>query len=389
MVTDPNLKPSPDFTKIRPEDCELTGMWAGVSEETYFRLPGYNKSRLYTLVKGTANKFKWETENPDRVASKAMKLGTAAHVAVLEPARFPELYARSPDPPCENSNGELKWDRRLKAHRQAWIDAQLAAGGRELLKPDDFDAATGIAKAVHGHVYAHDYITNGFTEVAVQWRDAETALLCKARLDLWVPSARFFLDIKTCLCANFDIFGRDAYKYGYHMQMAQYQEGVKAVSGYPPDEIQDPRMLAIENKPPFDLLLYYWPPDKLELGRYALHNIALPKLMTSLASGVWPGYPDGEHEVVLPQWAGHEISKDTDTSLVASEPCIYGEGIGKGAKRMCEACNKVIFEPGQKIWHLKWREQIEGGGAKDFDQFVCLHCGPAQAGDDEDDTLAL
>jgi exodeoxyribonuclease VIII len=383
------LTPPPDFAKIKPEECEEIGMWAGIPEDVYRRLPGLNKSRLNTLVTKTAKRFFWETQHPDKVTTRTMELGTAAHFAVLEPDRFPKLYMRSPDPPCENSKGELRWDRRLKVHAAAWTQAQLAAGGRELLNAEEYDMATGIAASCQEHQYMRDYVANGIPEVSIQWRDLETSLLFKGRLDLWVPSGRFFLDIKTTKCANFDPFGRDAYKMGYHMQMDMYQEGVKAVSGYPPEEIQDPRMLAVENVPPYDLILYYWPPERLELGRYAFHDIALAKLIPCLASGRWPGYPDGEHEIVLPAWAGHEIAKDTDTSLVASEPCLYGEGVGKAAKRICEACNKVIFERGQKIWHLRWRETIESGGARDYDQFVCLRCGPGHEEDEEDEVLAL
>jgi exodeoxyribonuclease VIII len=363
-------------------------LWAGVPEDIYRQWPGWNKSRLNTLVTRTARRFKWECEHPDKVMGRAAELGTAAHFSVLEPERFPKLYMRSPDPPSGD-----KWDRRTKEHKQAWIDAQLAAGDRELLAPDEWDMAMGIAASCHDHGYIHDHIVNGTPEVSIQWRDPETSMLLKGRLDLWDHFARCFMDIKTTRCANISPFSKQSYQLGYHLQMYMYQEGIKAVSGYPPAEITWPRIAAIEKDPPYDVYLFTMEADQLEQGRYAFRDIVLPKLTPCLASGHWPGYPGGEIELPLPPWAGHEIVVDADTRLAGSEPAIFGEGAAVHAKPICETCSLVIFKKGQKIWRNTWQDVTPDGNGKTWDRWVCLHCARQDEGEpgaeNEDDILAL
>lgn len=166
--------------------------------------------------------------NPNRETdtdpTDAQIVGTAYHVARLEPERFHDTYARQPDPadypealmtataigealaelglPKKKAGeGVLEQARRLHAagyDGEIWHlvmdDWSEQAGDRIALKAKTFDEIDRDMNALRGNEELLPFITGGQSEVSVFWTD-ELGVRWKARFDYLKP--RHVIDLKT------------------------------------------------------------------------------------------------------------------------------------------------------------------------------------------------
>jgi len=137
-------------------------------------------------------------------------------------------------------------------------------------------------------------------EVSAVWRDKETGVQCKARIDrLTVLSGwSMVADVKTSKSAMRQSFSKDLYFYQYHQQAAMYLDGCDALAPHPRKYV----FIVIEKVPPYPVAVLELEQDAIDLGRdeYKKH---LATYAECLASGHWPGYDDGISYVSLPTWA--------------------------------------------------------------------------------------
>lgn len=293
--------------KISPETVDgaenftETGMFEGVPFEVYTRWPGLRKTRLWTCYEKTAAHYRYEIDHPDDRDSQALMIGRASHVAILEPDAFEKRYIPPPKPPVGAT-----WDKRIPAHRDAWNEwvAKIRARGLTELKQEDWDRCRYMRDAVHAHPAAKMLLAEGRPEVSIQWRDEGSDLLLKARLDLWIESGGVLADLKSARCAAPRRFGSAAYNYGYPFQMSLYWAGAKQVSGV---EMGMPVLIAFEKEPPWAVACYELDGPAMEIGR-AQYQSVLNTIVRCKETGVWPGYDEGLMELVLPGYAGHELS---------------------------------------------------------------------------------
>src|SRR5690606_26208052 len=120
----------------------------------------------------------------------AMRLGTLAHLAILEPERWEAEMIVAP-----------AVDRRTKSGKEAWAAFLTEAAGKEIVSAEDAALVESIAAAVRSHRGARVLLQGAATEVSLYWRDAHTGVLCKGRMD---ASARHdvIVDLKTCQDAS-------------------------------------------------------------------------------------------------------------------------------------------------------------------------------------------
>jgi hypothetical protein len=278
-----------------------TGMWEGLTYEQYDKLKGLRKTYLWVLVGGTPAEYRWKLAHPE--TTPAMELGKAVHDAVLCPDLFTAHYIGPPEAP--DCPGVLpgKWDLRRKIHKEAWAKFEAGCGEQILMKKkNDWDACLGMRAAVMRHRTAKLLIENAATEVTMQWRDLQTNLLLKARLDIWIDNSDLS-DLKSASRGSVTGFGYDAYKYGYPFQLAMYSDGVKAVVGTLPAHCS---LIAVESHEPYLVAVYDVEDDVLELGR-SQYRQALATVLECERTGEWPGYSQDPMPLVLPSWAGMEL----------------------------------------------------------------------------------
>lgn len=247
-----------------------------------------SKSAL-DLVHHSLSKYKaWIDGALDEERSEAFDLGTAFHMALLEPEWFASTYAVAPD------FGDLRF-KENKAKREKWRSENE---GKKALDADHDRHIRGMIASVRAHRLASKILSDGIPEVTVRWRDEETGLECKTRTDYLVKRLEMAADLKTAEDATFEGFRRAVARYRYHVTDALYRKGFGAI-GAP---VRHYVFVVVEKKPPYDVATYALDEAAIAMG----HDHAL-RDMKALAEAVrideWPGLPFGIQTIDLPRWA--------------------------------------------------------------------------------------
>lgn len=257
----------------------------GVSFAEYSKIQAVNLSTLKELRRSPAH-YRHRLLAP-REDSDSMRLGRAIHAAVLEPDGFLARCALWKD----GRRAGKKWDR---------FEAENA--GREILKEDEWDLCLAVQRAVRNDKYAARYFQGGKAEQTVVWCDPETGIRCKARIDYLGAQ---IADLKTGRDMSPDVFGRQSWKLGNHIQAAMYSDAVAVASGRAPEFV----FVAVEVADPHVVQVYRVPDAVFEVGRDAYRSM-LRALKEYREQDRWPGYFDGEVDLELPRWAVDSEDED-------------------------------------------------------------------------------
>ena len=222
----------------------------------------------------------------------AMQFGTAFHAALLEPEAFAETYVVVP-----------KFDRRTKEGKESAARWESENVGKTALTDEQMSALHEMTLNVRQHSGASRLLSQGQAEMSCFWLDAETGIECKCRPDFLASFEEQFcgiVDVKTCCDASAEGFSRSIVSFGYDVQAAFYQDGLKLLTG----RTLPFYFLAVEKEAPFAIAVYQASEDLIEIGR-AKYRGALQLLRWCRDRGEWPGYqPGGEIETItLPRWA--------------------------------------------------------------------------------------
>lgn len=218
----------------------------------------------------------------------AMRLGTLAHLAILEPERWADETILAPTV-----------DRRTKAGKEAWAAFLEEAAGKEIVSAEDAAIVESIAAAVRGHRGAGALLKGAATEVSLEWRDDATGMRCKGRMDAVAKHDDVIIDVKTCQDASPASFTRSIANFGYHIQAAHYIDGYEAATGVRPRAYI---WIAVESSAPHGVAVYAADLGMLEIGAEK-RAMALEIIAECTESGHWPGYPAEIQTISLPGWA--------------------------------------------------------------------------------------
>lgn len=134
---------------------------------TYQEHPGVNPSSLKVLWKSSPMHYRYYLTHP-RKETPDMLLGTAVHMAVLQPEAFARSYAAKPE----------GHDGRTTAGK-AWLASIPAT--TIILSYAEGEAVRGMAEAVRASEVARPYLGPGQIEEPIYWTDPDTGILCKGR----------------------------------------------------------------------------------------------------------------------------------------------------------------------------------------------------------------
>lgn len=228
--------------------------------------------------------YKWRQDHP-RKATPALDLGTAVHLAVLEPDRYEAECVRRPD----------EWDSwRTKASKE-WREEQVKAG-RIILDDDMADTIRACADAVDSHLDASELLEGARHEETIRWEIEGVA--CKARADA-IASDRI-VDLKTTRSLETRAWGTAAARYLYHGQMAWYLDGAIAAGACSPDA--SAYIVAVETEGPYDVAAMRLGRDTIDAGR-ALYRRLLYTWMGCREMDFWPGRNPNLVMWDVPPWA--------------------------------------------------------------------------------------
>lgn len=249
----------------------------------------YYERRVSGRLRGT-------TTDPQR-------LGTIAHLAILEPELFDVTVVVPPAKVCA-SNGA--WSGGAFKEFRAAADAE----GKVLAKSEELDAARWQSDNCRANPAIRQFLERTtFREYSIFWRDGLHQL--KARIDAGDEIACEIADLKTV--ADLDEFSRSVSRYGYHKQAALYVRAYEALYGSRPTF----SYILVGSTPPYDCCLRVMPPEAITLGERC--NADTLSRLQDCRDGVRPWVRDGYHEVRqldLPPWllAGNDEPQTTGQS---------------------------------------------------------------------------
>lgn len=256
----------------------------------YHAHPALNASTLKAVARHPLAKVRYDLDHRGGY-NPAFSLGTAAHSLILEQDASGLVIVDFPD-------------YRTKEARIS-RDAALAAGKVPLL-PHEHDQVRAMRDAVMAHPDAGPLLTGHQAEVSV-FADLY-GQPCKARLDAWHADdgtgRPLIVDLKTTQDANPDTFDRTAINFGYHQQMAHYQDVMKAETGVRPRFL----FVLVEKAEPYLVSVVELDELFYDVGA-AKNHAAAAKWKTAVQTNEWPGY-QGINRVLAPVWALDEIEEE-------------------------------------------------------------------------------
>ncbi len=255
----------------------------GLGNEAYHQLPAVSPSGLKLLARSPLHYYDQRLA-PDREISPPsdeMKVGTALHLAVLEPDAFAEQVTVAPTV-----------DRRTSKGKETYAAFLEDSAGKVVISRDDADRVACMARAVRNHPAA-GFLLNipGKIEQSYTW--TERGIACKCRPDWHSDDDSIVVDIKTTQNASRREFQRSISNFDYHLQAAWNRRAFGA------DQFL---IVAVESVRPYAVAVYPASGSMLAAGERRI-EAALDLLAQCQQTGQWPGYGDLIADPIdLPTW---------------------------------------------------------------------------------------
>jgi hypothetical protein len=256
------------------------GLHFDVPEDDYHGGPEVSVSRLKRLAEAPAKVLVPQKE------TAALTAGTLRHLAILQPHLLEQRYFVT----------DLD---RISAREKATQAEMERAGGRELVKRGEWEAALRLRDAVHTHPTLRDMLApEGLAcEASFYWVDPVTKLRCRGRADALRTDWQVAIDIKTTEDASPVGFAKSVANYRYHWQEAFYRRGLGLTWMNP----QAFFFVAVEKEPPYLPAIYELDRRAVDLGERDI-TAQLEIWARCERSGIWPGYDERPVRLDLPAW---------------------------------------------------------------------------------------
>lgn len=271
-----------------------TNIVPDMPEEQYHAVPALSASGAWLLAQECPAIY-WHGSpfNPDAAPEEtngAMDIGTALHLAMLEPARLADRIAVV--------DAE---DWRTKAAKEA-RDRARDAGLTPLLMKDR-NLVSELAAALRGNRYVDDLLDGARTELSYFWT-ADNGVPCKARADLVTRDGSAIADFKASVSAAPDFFRRRAFAAGHFLRAPWYLDGA-AAAGL--GVVRDYWFVVVARKPPHLVTLCRLDERALAWGHQMIRR-SLELFQRCRAAGLWPGYSPEPTTLGLPTWAEYGLA---------------------------------------------------------------------------------
>lgn len=262
-----------------------------ISNDAYHSGQGFSRSTLLEFLKSPLHFWhaafgEKASDEPPKIINQthALYFGNALHTAILEPHLFEKEYLVMP-----------KVNRATKAGKELYANKLDEAGDRLLIEEPAYKSIMDMLAGIERNKRAVGLIRDAEYEKSIYWTDDDTELLCKVRPDVW--HSNMIVDLKTAADASFKAFQSSVFKYGYHVQAAMIQEGIKQVCGV---DIKHFLYVVVEKQPPYAVGIYMLDPLAISTGYVDFKNI-LNGVKECQDQDNWPSYPDGV--ITVPAWA--------------------------------------------------------------------------------------
>lgn len=273
-----------------------TGIFYDIPFAEYLNIKAASNSKLSNMAKCPANGLIPIKDNDN------LRLGRACHTLVLEGVKqFNKEFVAMPKFDCRKPPEKI-----LKAK---FVEENSE---KDIIKEDDITECVNIHKAIQAHPLAKNIINyEGKAEVTTIWKDVDTGLLCKGRLDFVADKeTKTIIDLKTTADASIRGFTNSAVKFGYASQAAMYMDGLNTALGCQGvgDEIYETFIfVCVEKTAPYRVEVHTLSKEFLDWGRTRYKELL--ELELKCRKEGYPHYLNpGMNELELPKYLEHELS---------------------------------------------------------------------------------
>lgn len=263
---------------MTPYDADFTP-----TEQGIFRIPEAEYRKIKALNITYAKLFNrsplhvWTAYNDESAQivapSYAMKQGTAFHWAVLEPHRLDADVAIDPGW-AKNSNKYKEWSE--------------ANADKLIISAADDRNVRRMAEKIYRKKSAMQFLRSGYPEVTLLWREKETGIWCKGRIDWVTEPGDVLIDLKKTQIATSWAFEGAIRRYQYNHQAAHYCRGYRAITGKRPKKWI---WIVSEIDPPNEANIFAADMAAVEMAEIDV-EIWYETYARCQESGEWSGYPD-------------------------------------------------------------------------------------------------
>lgn len=274
------------------EPCYVSDMPADI----YHAHDSASSSGLRLLLR-SPDHFK---NGEEKDQTRAMVLGSALHMACLEPDIFYDTYRL-----LRSSENRVTSE---------YKEAKKEFGEEFVLVKPEIERIEGMAKSLRGSkilnywLYDNDYSHKELSGFAI---DPETGLMCRHRFDA-ILMGGVAIDLKTTTDARKPAFEKKILNFGYHIQAAFYADQYRWIMG---EEVEKFIFAAIETSAPYAVKIYELEQDSMEAGRKKYRQ-ALNEYAQCKASNTWPSYDQEIETIGIPQWA---LEKDAIDDFIFTD----------------------------------------------------------------------
>ena len=285
-------------TAVNARSDLFVGEFPGMPAADYHAIDAMSNSALSMMARSPAHwwaNYRAE-DRPERTTTAAMKAGTLAHCAVLEPGELSTRYLVKPADIDMRTNAGKAW-------------AAAVPSGVEVITADQMMTADAQRRAVLAVPELADILASGRAETSVFWIDSATGLYCKARPD-WVHTLAdgrdIILDLKTTADCSPVEFSRSVAKWGYHRQDAHYSAGWKAATGR---DVAAFIFAAVSGEYPAMAAAYQLDDETRAQGAEEVAEL-LELHALCQRTNHWPGVAEGVTLLSLPAWARRSVETE-------------------------------------------------------------------------------
>lgn len=284
------------FPEVLPDNFEAK--WVELSDEQYHSdRTALSSSGLREALDTAQNFFSKVIRGTKRKETDAMRLGTAAHLAILEPEQFKKRYIVMPD------FGDFRSPKNREA-RDEWL-AGLPSSAM-VLTQEQLDKLCYMIDSLLKHTVAVNMLKDGIQEAVGYFREPETGIKCRFKPDFLRHDLKVLPDLKTCRDASPRGFQKAIIEKGYHIQLGFYEMGVQAIHKRVPDNVA---FIAVENEEPYHVCVYIASPAMREVSA-AMIRKGLHVIKRGMETGNWPGYQEGLAELIdLPTYYYNKLEQ--------------------------------------------------------------------------------
>ncbi len=236
-----------------------------LTHSNYYSCDRYISNSMLSHISVSPEHFRFMMDNP-QPATPAMKLGSAIHMNILQPAEFHKYYGVSP-----------KFDRRTKQGKEDYKNFINNNLSKTIISESDFELIEQITLKTMRDNTVNRLLCNGEAEKIITWVNNHHEVDCKGMLDYHRDD--MIIDIKTTKDASYNGFMKSVKKYKYHKQAAFYMDAVKAYRFI---------IIAIEKTPPFAINIFELSDDMIDEGR-DMYNHELEIWNYCVQTDYWPG----------------------------------------------------------------------------------------------------